>query len=178
MNVGSWFGLLATVRDELLAGDDLPLAREEPWRPVCWRLIAADGFLIGAFHILMVWMMVAGLAAASRDRPWKGGQLLGVAIWLKLLPVVGAGYLILKRKWLAAGVALMLAVSIDIVLSLAAFGWQGSVDEHLVWAAGGAAATVDEQIHGGPRSMKIASPTNRRSLCYDDFSQRVVGFPR
>jgi hypothetical protein len=149
LNVGTWFGLLATVRDELLAGDDMLLrARGTMAAGLLALLIAADGFLIGAFHILMVWMMVAGLAAASRDRPWKGGALLGVAIWLKLLPVVGAGYLVLKRKWLAAGVALLLAVSIDIILSLAAFGWQGSIDEHLVWAAGGAAATVDDQMHG------------------------------
>ena len=68
--------------------------------------LALDHFCLGAFHILMVWLMVAGLGRAARGRPWSGGLLLGMAVWVKLLPLMGVGYLVLKRKWLAAGVAL------------------------------------------------------------------------
>jgi len=149
LNVGTWFALLITLRDRMLPGDD-PLLRERGAMAAGLLAlpIAADGLVIGAFHILMLWLMVAGLAHASQGRPWKGGALLGLAIWLKLLPVIGAGYLIVKRKWLAAALAVLVAVIIDVTLSLAAFGWQGTLDEHLLWLHAGAAGTVDEQMHG------------------------------
>ncbi len=147
LNAGTWFALLNTVRDGLLVDDDFALRERGTMAAGLLALvIAADGLLIGAFHVLMVWLMSAGLAAASRNRCYKGGLLLGAAVWLKLLPIVGVGYLVLKRKWLAAGVAVVFAMLLDCALSLAAFGWQGAIDEHLLWAAGGAVATVDRQL--------------------------------
>lgn len=147
LNAGTWFALLNLVRDGLLAADDWELRERGTMAAGLLALvIAADGFLVGAFHVLMVWLMAAGLLAASRGRAWQGGLLLGTAVWLKLLPIVGVGYLVLKRKWLSAAVAVTFALSLDLVLSLAAFGWQNTIDEHLIWAAGGAVATVDHQL--------------------------------
>jgi hypothetical protein len=149
LNVGTWFALLITLRDRMLPGDDASLRERGAMAAGLLALpIAADGLVIGAFHILMLWLMLAGLVHASQGRPWKGGTLLGLAIWLKLLPVVGAGYLLVKRKWLAAALAVTVAATIDITLSLAAFGWQEGLDEHLVWLRAGAAGTVGEQMHG------------------------------
>jgi hypothetical protein len=148
-NVGTWFGLLRTVRDSLLPADD-PAAssRGTMAAGILTLALAVDGFLIAAFHVLMIWLMVAGLAHASRDRHWKGGALLGLAIWLKLLPVLGAGYLLLKGKWRPAVIAVLLALVLDGVLSAAAFGWQGAWDAHVRWADWGAAGSIDRQMHG------------------------------
>ena len=96
----------------------------------------------------MIWLMVAGLLHASQGRHWKGVALLGLAVWLKLLPIVGVGYLLLKRKWQPAVIALLVVAAVDVTLSLAAFGWKGTINEHLMWASAGAAGTVDEQMNG------------------------------
>ncbi len=149
LNVGTWFALLSTVRDRLLPpGDSLVAGRGTMAAGLMVLVIAADGFMIGAFHVLMVWLMVAGLVHASRGRDWKGGTLLGIATWLKLLPVIGIGYLLLKRKWRPALIAGVVVAAIDIPLSLAAFGWQGMWHEHLVFAHGGAIGTLQDQMHG------------------------------
>ena len=148
-NAGTWFGLLRTVRDCLLPDDDPQASgRGTIAAGLLTLVLAVDGFLIAAFHVLMIWLMVAGLAHASRDRHWKGGALLGLAIWLKLLPVMGAGYLLLKGKWRPAVIAILLAVAIDCALSVAAFGWRGAWDEHLRWADWGAAGSIERQMHG------------------------------
>ena len=84
----------------------------------------------------MVWWMVSGLGRISRGRCWSGGALLGLAIWIKLLPLVGVGYLLLKRKWLPAVVALATAIAVDLALSLAAFGPQTTWQLHRQWFQG------------------------------------------
>ncbi|HVU85681.1 MAG TPA: glycosyltransferase family 87 protein [Pirellulales bacterium] len=148
-NIGTWFALLSTVRDRLLPPRNPSVASRGTMAAALMVLvIAADGFMIGAFHVLMVWLMVAGLVHASRGRDWKGGALLGVATWIKLLPVIGVGYLLLKRKWKAALIALAVVAAIDIPLSLAAFGWQGTWHEHAAFLHGGAMGTLQDQMHG------------------------------
>jgi hypothetical protein len=148
-NIGTWFALLATVRNGLLpANEPLVAGRGTMAASLMVLVLAADGFMIGAFHVLMVWLMVAGLVQASRGRHWKGGALLGLATWLKLLPVIGIGYLLLKRKWQAAMIALAVVAAIDIPLSLAAFGWQGAWREHAAFVSGGALGTLQHQMHG------------------------------
>jgi hypothetical protein len=92
-----------------------------------------DHLFVGAFHILMVWWMVAGLGRVGQNKPWSGGMLLGLAVWIKLLPVIGVGYLLLKRKWLAAAVALTTAVAVDLTLSLWAYGPSTTWKLHREW---------------------------------------------
>ena len=40
--------------------------------------------------------------------------MLGFAVWVKLLPLMGVAYLLLKRKWLAAGIALVWAAVVNL----------------------------------------------------------------
>jgi hypothetical protein len=149
LNVGSWFALLSTVRHGLLpASDPRDAARGTMAAGLLALAIAADGFLIGAFHVAMIWLMVAGLVQASRGRHWRGGLLLGLATWLKLLPVIGIGYLLLKRKWQPALIATLLVIAIDITLCLAAFGVKQSWQEHAAFFSTGAVGTVHDQMHG------------------------------
>ncbi len=81
----------------------------------------------------MVWLMVAGLARASRGRDWSGGVLLGLALWVKLLPVMGVGYLLVKRKWRAAVVAVGCALLVNLALTLPVFGPQRTWELHRKW---------------------------------------------
>ncbi len=149
LNVGTWFGLLRTIRNELLPQDKpLLAARGTMAAALLALIIAADGFMIAAFHVLMVWLMVAGLVHSVQGRSWKGGALVGLAAWLKLLPVIAIGYLLLKGKWRPAVIALAVAATIDMTLSVAAFGPQGAWHEHLVFVSGGAIGTVQDQMEG------------------------------
>ena len=160
----SWLALLRTVHDELLAGGLSQFSFHEngtvPFRggqgPAARQAVLAagllvlplaiDGLCLGSFHILMVWLMLAGLLRACRGRIWSGGLLLGLASWLKLLPLLGVGYLLLKRRWGPALVALGCALLLDLVLSLAAFGPAGTWREHAAWWNRGAAQTMNRQL--------------------------------
>ena len=139
LNCGTWIALLAATKRWLLDGLqdlDAPIKRHAVLAAGLLVMpLALDHFCLGAFHILMVWLMVAGLGRAARGRPWSGGLLLGLAVWVKLLPLLGVGYLVLKRKWLAVGVALGSAVAINLVLSVPVFGWQRTWQLHQHWWA-------------------------------------------
>jgi hypothetical protein len=130
----SWIGLLITLHRLLAPYAPSPLARHAALAAGLLMLpLALDHLCIGAFHILMIWLMVAGLARVSRGRSWSGGVLLGLGVWIKLLPLVGVGYLALKRKWLAAGVAIACAVTVDLALALPVFGPQRTWVLHVQW---------------------------------------------
>jgi hypothetical protein len=134
MGCGTWIAWLATIRRLLMAHVREPFRRQAALAAgLLVTPLAVDHFCLGAFHILMLWLMTAGLARSARDRPWSGGLLLGLAIWLKLLPAVGAAYLLLKRKWLAAGIAATVALAVDAALSVAAFGPREAWELHRQW---------------------------------------------
>ena len=135
--------------------------------------LVVDGMALGGFHVLMLWLMLAGLDRAFREkgdishlptrcagapRPegcfaqmrdvpfFSGGLLLGIASWLKLVPLLGVGFLCYHRKWKAAAVALATVVVLDVTLSLAAFGPAGAWREHVRWWQQGAQGTADRQL--------------------------------
>ena len=53
--------------------------------------LVVDGMALGGFHVLMLWLMLAGLDRAIQGRAISGGVLLGIAAWLKLVPLLGVG---------------------------------------------------------------------------------------
>lgn len=127
----------------LLRREFVPAIAPEFRRLVVVSALAVGGvgivahLAIGAFHIVMVYCMTAGLLAALRGSALRGGVILGVAIWIKLLPLIGVGYLLLKRRFLAASIALLTALAIDVGLCLTAFGPSGTMDAHRAWLAHG-----------------------------------------
>jgi hypothetical protein len=132
--VAGWLCVLAAVRRYLLCGYDGTQARQAVLAAALLMMpLFINHLCVGAFHILMVWFMVAGLGRVSQNRPWSGGLLLGLAVWIKLLPLVGVGYLLLKRKWLPAVVAILAALVVDLVLSLAAYGPATTWRLHIEW---------------------------------------------
>ena len=143
----SWIGLLGTIRRYLLPELDAATARHVVLLTGLLAMpLALDGLCLGAFHIFMVWAMVAGLGRISRGRPWSGAVLLGTAIWIKLLPIAGVAYLLLKRRWQPALVALAWAAALDVVLSVGAMGPQAAWNEHLRWWNQEGARSTSQQL--------------------------------
>lgn len=130
----AWVGLLVTIRRKVLAGWPDHYARQAALAVGLLMMpLAVDHLCLGAFHILMLWLMIAGLADAIEGRWCRGGLLLGLAIWIKLLPGLAAGYLLLKRRWRPAWLAVASALAIDAALSVAAFGPSTAWAEHRQW---------------------------------------------
>jgi hypothetical protein len=88
---------------------------------------------LGAFHILMVYWLFAGLSRVSLGK-WKSGAvLLGLAVWIKLLPGLAVAYLFWKGKWKPALLAAATTVLIHGGLCLAGYGLAGTVAHHQRW---------------------------------------------
>lgn len=129
----TWLGLLRTVWQILPDGDRTARRHATLVAALLMLPLAMDHLCLGAFHLLMLWLMLAGLHRASRDQAWLGGLLLGVAVWVKLLPIAGVGYLLLKRKWLPAVIAVATVLVVDVVISVAALGPQDAWQSHVRW---------------------------------------------
>ncbi|HWB58756.1 MAG TPA: glycosyltransferase family 87 protein [Chthoniobacteraceae bacterium] len=56
----------------------------------------------GGENLVIVALSWAGIYFFVKQKPLPGGALLGLAIALKCTPLLFAGYLVLKRQWLAA----------------------------------------------------------------------------
>ena len=143
----SWMGLLSTTGHYLLA-DRSPAVRRQTMLLVGLLVIpiALDGFAVGAFHAFMVWMMVAGLCRVAHGQTWRGGLLLGLAIWVKLLPALGAAYLIWKRKWQPALIAVASVVVADVVLSVVGYGFEDAWQHHAIWWRDEGSGALERQL--------------------------------
>lgn len=134
LSVGTWVGLLRCVDTHLLkpmGSDHRSLALLAT--AGLTLVYALDHVLLGAFHLVMLWLMIAGVARALRGQGIGGGVLLGLGVWLKLLPLLGVGYLVLKRRWRAAGLAVIVALTVDVALTVGGLGWQSGWDAHVRW---------------------------------------------
>jgi hypothetical protein len=143
----SWIGLLQSANRYLLDDFDRPTRRAVTLLAgLLVTPLAVDGFCLGAFHTFMAWWMVAGLGRISRGRCWSGGALLGLAVWIKLLPLLAVGCLVWKRQWKPAGVAIICAVVLDAALSVAGYGPAKAWHEHARWWQEQSAGTVGRQL--------------------------------
>lgn len=134
LNAATWVLLLTSIHRYLLPGYSSIVARQAVLGAGLLMLpLVIDHLCVGAFHMLMVWLMVAGLGRVSQGRVWSGGAMLGLAVWVKLLPLAGVGYLVLKRKWLPAAVAVVALLLVDTAISLTAFGPTATWDLHCRW---------------------------------------------
>ena len=157
----AWIALVQAIRHYLLAACDETTRRQATLAAgLLVTPLVADQLCIGAFHGLMLWLMVAGLGRASQGRCWSGGILLGLGIWLKLLPALGVVYLLLKRKWLAAATAVVVAAAFDLLLCLAVFGQQATWELHDKWLHRDAAGTA-EALLTSPKLLNEQRVTNQ-----------------
>jgi hypothetical protein len=63
-----------------------------------------------------------------------------------LLPLLAVGYLVWKRQWKAAAIAITCALALDAALSLAGYGPQRAWQEHARWFQEQGTGTVERQL--------------------------------
>lgn len=147
INVGFLAGLLGAIHRYLLRGYEPRLRRQATLGAGLMVLpLAVDGMAVGAFHLAMVWLMVAGLGRVAEGRRISGGITLGLAIWVKLLPAVALPYLLLKRCVVPIAVALLAVFVVDVGLSVAGFGYQEAWNAHVAWWQDQALTTTQRQL--------------------------------
>jgi hypothetical protein len=81
---------------------------------------------------VMLALLVLG-CAALRKRPMLAGALFGLAAVIKLLPGILGVWLLLKRRWSAAGAMVATVVLVSIVPVAIAFGPARCVELHQEW---------------------------------------------
>lgn len=143
----SWMRLLDATSFYLLGGRTASTRRRVPLLVGLMVMpLAIDGLCLGSFHIIMVWLMVSGLGRVAQGQTWRGGLTLGLAVWVKLLPGLGVGYLLLKRKWQSAAIAVATVMVIDVVLSLVAYGPRAAWNEHVTWYQNEGVGATNRQL--------------------------------
>ncbi|MEI8373156.1 MAG: glycosyltransferase family 87 protein [Planctomycetota bacterium] len=143
----AWIGLLRTIRGRMLVGLDPAAKRHATLAAGLMAMpLVIDGMSMGSFHVLMVWLMILGLDRACRGEEKVGGILLGLGAWLKLLPLLGIGFLFYHRKWKGALIAMATVFVLDVALCVVAFGPSGAWREHVLWWQLGAAGTMNRQL--------------------------------
>lgn len=140
----AWIALLRAIDNYLLC--ELP-ERDRSQAVVIVGLLVLplvlDQLCIGAFHGIMLWWMVAGLGRIIRGQRWSGAFLLGMAIWIKLLPALGGAYLLYKRRWREACIAGCVALLVDLTLTAIALPFAANVQAHYDWLHKDAAGTAE-----------------------------------
>ena len=143
----TWLGLLRTICNSVLVGTDPAAKRHATLAAGLLAMpLVIDGLSMGSFHVLMVWLMILGLDRACRGQQLSGGILLGTGAWLKLLPLMGIGFLLYQRKWKGALMAMATVLVLDVALSVVAFGPAGAWREHVLWWQHGVAGTANRQL--------------------------------
>lgn len=113
------------------------------WRPICLAVAAVAAPLHRNFEDLnMNALLLALLIAASRDlerkRERRAGAWMGVAVALKVFPVVWLGYLAFRRRWQGLAVGIGVAAGLT-VAPLLRYGWAGGLDALRNWTVNSAA---------------------------------------
>ena len=140
----AWIFMIKAMGKYLLA--ELPLYARQQAEIATGLLVAPlvlDQLCIGAFHGIMLCWMVAGLGRIMRGKSYTGAALLGLAIWIKLLPALGAAYLVYKRRWREAVLVGMVAITVDIGLTSIALPWAANVQAHRDWWQRDAVGTAE-----------------------------------
>lgn len=86
----------------------------------------------GQVVALQLALCLGGLLLLDRGRTWVGAALLGLAIMVKIVPVLLLGHLVLRRRWRAAG-ATVAATAAWALLPALWLGFAENVALHLEW---------------------------------------------
>lgn len=86
----------------------------------------------GQVVALQLALALSGLLLLERDRLLAGGALLGLAIMVKISPMLLLGYLLLQRRWKAIGVTVVATAAWALVPALR-YGFIENIRVHLRW---------------------------------------------
>jgi len=124
----------------------LPLYSPEVLLPLLLAHVAVVGNFIHLQVNTMVFLLVlVALRAQARGRPLAGGIALGVAGALRVMPLVFVPYLLWRRRWKPAAVALATSVVVSLlpilVFGVSQFGdyvtsWRAATGRDAIWGVG------------------------------------------
>ncbi|HTV48842.1 MAG TPA: glycosyltransferase family 87 protein [Phycisphaerae bacterium] len=90
----------------------------------------------GQTNLLMLLPLAAGICMAQLDLPrwqWVGGALVGLAVCIKVTPIIFLIFFLFKRRWhIAGGILLGLLLGLIVIPALA-FGWQQNMHWLIEW---------------------------------------------
>jgi alpha-1,2-mannosyltransferase len=126
ISIGCWLGALALLLREL--GPKLRERISPTWWPILGAALVNFPPVIahlfwGQLQLPLLLLLLLCWLFLRRGRDLAAGTLLGVAIALKIYPLLLLAPLLIQRRWRAAGAAL-LAASVILVLSFLAIGWE------------------------------------------------------
>lgn len=85
------------------------------------------------FTLWTLALIVAGIGLVERNRSIVGGAALGAAVVIKTIPILLAGYLLIRRRWTALLALFATVIILEGGACLLAYGPSGAVREHLEW---------------------------------------------
>ena len=83
------------------------------WIALCWGI--PYGLAMGQINPLVLFLALAGLFAAERDRPELGGALVGAACMVKMSPALFVAWWLLHRRWREVSAAVGTAIGLSLV---------------------------------------------------------------
>ena len=105
--------------------------------PILVPLVLCYGGVTGNFvhlqiNILIFALVLQGLAWQGRDRPVAGGLLIGLATAIRVMPLVFLPYLVVRRRWKAAGIAVATTALLTLAPALV-YGWETFREYFSTW---------------------------------------------
>jgi hypothetical protein len=67
--------------------------------PLLFFIPFRNNFLFGQVYFLLFFLLVEGFIAYKKERYWRMGFFWGVAVLLKIIPIILFGFLFFKQKW-------------------------------------------------------------------------------
>ncbi len=113
-----------------------------------WFWPALQDIQEGQTNLLMLLPLTLGLCAAQRDQTgwkWLGGILVGLAICIKVTPLVFFIYFLWKRQWNVAGGIIAGVMAGLVLIPAAIFGWS----QNLTWLRQWARIMIFPYLKGG-----------------------------
>ncbi len=82
------------------------------WPSLAVIPLVYNTYLLGQPALVLLALLLGCFALLGRNRPFSAGLLLAAAVAIKAYPIIAAGYLVYRRRWLAlAGLACGLLVA-------------------------------------------------------------------
>jgi alpha-1,2-mannosyltransferase len=156
ISIVCWGAALGLLVRELVRTEFGQQLRQSIWWPVFLAALinfppVLVHFTWGQVQLPLLLLLTLAWLCLRRDRPAAAGVLIGLAIALKLFPLLLLAPLFVQRRWRCVAAALGVAALV-LVLSFAAVGWQQTVFYF----------------------AKVLPEVNKQNDMYDNYSVAVV----
>lgn len=125
------WGLTVAMAELLLAGRLGPRPRTATLAAIGLALPYVHATIVlGQVNLLLLALLMAGYLLIARGREWQAGIPLGLAVLIKVLPVVLLVILLAQRRWRAVLASAGVALGLGLGTPLATLGWSETVRQH------------------------------------------------